>query len=538
MKTYADGAVEVHHADCLDVLRAMPDASVDSVVCDPPYGLADHHPRVIEAALRAWLNGDREHVPDGKGFMGREWDRFVPPPAVWDECLRVLKPGGHLLAFAAPRTADLMTMSIRLAGFEIRDSINWVFAQGFPKGQDLGKSIDRMRADRADVLQVTAWLNAARLAAGVTHKQIDTEFGFNGMASHWTTLKGKAAIIPTDEQWDRLQLLLGFGDEMTAEVRRLNARKGSVGENFAAREVIGSRHAGLSSGNGSIFLRGASGRDERGHVAVTSAASEAAHRWQGWNTTLKPAHEPIVVARKSTGFNSVVANVLEHDTGGLNIDGCRIPGRDRTDYGLGIATRSRGATFGAPSLSADFDSDKGRWPTNVVMSHAPLGDVDGQVDGDACVAGCVPGCPVAEVDQQSGTTTSRSAQPRSGKAGAGWRTTHTGAEYDDAGGASRFLPVFRFETKASSGERPRGVDGTRHVSVKPLGLIRWLVRLVTPPGGTVVDPFLGSGTTAEACVIEGFRCIGMENHAPYLSLIDARLSKPLQPALDLFGGAA
>jgi DNA modification methylase len=506
---YQDSAVTLYHGDSLEVLQGLPASSVDSICTDPPYGLADHHPRVIVAAMTAWLTGDREHVPDGSGFMGREWDRFVPPPALWDECLRVLKPGGHLLAFVAPRTADVMTMSIRLAGFEIRDGIDWLYASGFPKGQDVGKAIDRMRSeDRPAILAVTAWLNAARASSGITCKQVDDEFGFNGMASHWTT-QGRAATIPTVEQWERLRALLGFGTEMDAEVARLNDRKGDLGANFAAREVVGTRHSGLSNGNSSVFLRGASGIDERGHVAVTRAASEDAQRWEGWNTSLKPAREPIVVARKSTGYNSTVANVLEHGTGAMNIGACRVDGGSGID---GI----------------------GRWPSNVVLSHAP-----------ACGQDCVPGCPVRELDQQSGVLTSGANPARRG--GDKFRDTYgdfkgqvecTPARGADSGGASRFFPTFRYEAKASAAERPRTADGVAHPTVKPLDLMRWLVRLVTQPGGTVLEPFAGSGTTAEACVLEGMKCVAVERDESYLPLITSRLTKPLQPALDIFGAVA
>jgi DNA modification methylase len=502
---YADDSVTLHHGDSLDVLRALADSSVDSIVTDPPYGLADHHPKVIIAALTAWLTGDREHVPDGKGFMGRDWDRFVPPPALWDECLRVLKPGGHLLAFAAPRTADLMTTSIRLAGFEIRDGIDWLYASGFPKGQDIGKAIDRMRSeDRPAILRVTAWLGAARAASGVTHEQMDDLFGFTRMASHWTT-QGRAACVPTVEQWEQLRGLIGFGHEMDEEVCRLNSRKGEIGADFAAREVVGTRHAGLGQGNNSVFLRGAAGVDERGHVAVTVAASNEAKRWEGWNTSLKPAREPIVVARKSTGFNSTVANVLEHGTGALNIAACRVDNQTGTDA-------------------------VGRWPANVVLSHA-----------STCGDTCSPGCPVAELDGQSGTLTSGANPSRRGSdkfrhaygdfKGQAECTPARGA---DRGGASRFFPVFRYEAKASAAERPQSADGVSHPTVKPLELMRWLVRLVTPVGGTVLEPFAGSGTTAEACVIEGLRCVAIERESSYLPLITSRLTKPLQPTLDLF----
>jgi hypothetical protein len=197
---FQDDQVTVHHGDALDVLREMPDASVDAVVTDPPYGLAELPAHVVTAALAAWLAGDREHVPDGKGFMGRDWDRFVPPPALWDECFRVLKPGGHLLAFAAPRTTDLMTLSIRLAGFEVRDSIFWAFGQGFPKSLDVAKAIDKARDDRADVNRVTGWLAEQRDQAGLTNRDIDNAFGFNGMAGHWTAAPHlKIAHVP---QWE------------------------------------------------------------------------------------------------------------------------------------------------------------------------------------------------------------------------------------------------------------------------------------------------------------------------------------------------
>jgi site-specific DNA-methyltransferase (adenine-specific) len=177
----------------------------------------------------------------------------------------------------------------------------------------------------------------------------------------------------------------------------------------------------------------------------------------------------------------------------------------------------------------------GRWPTNVVLSHA-----GNDVDGDLCADGCVPSCPVAELDAQSGTLSSGGRQWAEGDTNtASWRRlegrtdVNTRGAYDrpgDTGGASRYFPVFRYEAKADSGQRPK-VAGAAHPTVKPLGLMRWLVRLVTPAGGLVLDQFAGTGTTAEACVIEGFRCVTVEREAAYLPLIAARLSKPLQPVL-------
>jgi site-specific DNA-methyltransferase (adenine-specific) len=143
VSVYEGHGVTLHHADCLDVLRSLPDCSVDAVICDPPYGLANTDPAHVVEALTRWSQGDRDFIPSGRGFMGKEWDAFVPPPAVWDECARILKPGGHLLAFAGSRTFDLMALSIRFAGFEIRDSIAWLYGSGFPKSLDVSKAIDK-----------------------------------------------------------------------------------------------------------------------------------------------------------------------------------------------------------------------------------------------------------------------------------------------------------------------------------------------------------------------------------------------------------
>src|SRR5699024_7545053 len=134
---------DVRHGDCLAVLQAMPDNSVDSIVTDPPYGLSNTGPDNVADTITRWATGERDHIPTGRGFMGQAWDGFVPPPAVWDECLRVLKPGGHMAVFAGSRTQDLMGLSIRLAGFDIRDGIGWIYGSGFPKSMDVSKAIDK-----------------------------------------------------------------------------------------------------------------------------------------------------------------------------------------------------------------------------------------------------------------------------------------------------------------------------------------------------------------------------------------------------------
>lgn len=455
---YAADGITLHLGDCLDILPTIPDASIDAVITDPPYEL---------------------------GFMGKAWDAsgIAYNVDVWRQCWRILKPGGHLLAFGATRTYHRMTVAIEDAGFEIRDSIHWIYGSGFPKGQDIARSIDRHRDDRPQVLQVTAWLASARDAAGWTNRQIDALWGYSGMAGLWTT-QGKAAIIPKPDQWDRLRNELGFDDTAIRPlVAQLNGRKGAVGEAWLHREVVGIRDAATRK---SDHLYGDYSGDDR----ITAPASEAAQRWDGWNTQLKPAHEPIVLARKSTGYESTVANVLKHGTGALNINASRTAAgqdyRDKCASVVGIGSPRNGDTLGDwTGTREDSAHDAGRWPTNILLGHGP--DCDGR---------CTPGCPVSEF----------------------------GAE-------ARFFPVFRYEAKAPTSERPRLADGTAHTTVKPLALMRWLIRLVTPPGGTVLDPFAGSGTTLEAAVVEGFQAVGIEREADHADLCRIRLSKTIEPVL-------
>jgi DNA modification methylase len=462
----AHGAT-LYLGDCLDILPTLPDASIDAVVCDPPYGLSELAAATVVQAIAAWMAGDRTHVPDGRGFMGKDWDRFVPPPGVWDECLRVLKPGGHLVAFAGARTVDLMTLSIRIAGFDIRDSLHWIYGSGFPKSLDVSKAIDK--------------------AAGAQREVVGDKLDRPGYHLHGHD-SGTGA--------------LGRGISATTAESRLRAAQ------------------------------------------ITAPATPEAARWSGFGTALKPAHEPIVLARKPLA-GTVAATVLAYGTGALNIDGCRVAATDKAKFPEGYS-KSTGAAYAQDTYSKTWTSGgdgnpSSRWPTNVLLTHVPLLDEHGHPVGDACADGCIPGCPVAEMDAQSGVTT-RKATSRGERHGAiygngkGPAGPDTVRGHDDFGGASRFFPVFRYQAKASAKERPRLPDGTAHNTVKPLALMRWLVRLVTPPGGTALEPFAGSGTTLEACVLEGFEVVGIERHEPYAELCRVRLSKPIDAAL--FGDVA
>jgi len=435
---YSDDVVTLYAGDCIDVMRSLPDCSVDAVVTDPPYGInfmgkawdgdaiaaaavsgVDHTTtRERSASMHA---GSYDLSLSGNQAFGA-WCR---PWAT--EALRVLKPGGHLLAFGGTRTWHRLACAIEDAGFEVRDSIAWMYGSGFPKSLDVSKAIDKAAG-------------AERVPSGA-----------------YTATQGDFI--------QRGQACPGHGDE--------------------------------SSLSSTVI-----------HSLPTAPATEAAQQWQGWGTALKPAFEPVVVARKPL-IGTVAANVLEHGTGALNVDGCRIqsgdaPLRWETPRG-GIWTTDATATATATN------DDRGRWPANVILDESQAAELDRQ-SGVVPSSGIYSGDGLLRGDGGSGVDFGGTSRP--------------GTMYGDTGGASRFF----YTAKADSSERPR-VDGVAHPTVKPLDLMRYLVRLVTPPGGVVLEPFAGSGTTLEACIVEGFRCIGIEREDDYIPLILQRITKPLEPVM-------
>lgn len=497
-----DQQVTIHHDDCLTALRAMPDASVSAIVTDPPYGLSNTDPASVADTITKWATGDREHVPTGRGFMGKAWDAFVPPPAVWDECLRVLKPGGHMVVFAGSRTQDLMGLSIRLAGFDIRDSVAWLYGSGFPKSMDVSKAVDRAsgNTNRERQLEFTAWMRST----GITATQINVATDSN-MGGHYLTDASQPAIATAD-MLDKLRPLL---PEVPEHIERLVAeRTGIEWTDYVKRRVVEVRRATDRRGDGTVVGLGHSGVAD-----VTASHSDAARQWEGWGTALKPAHEPVIVARKPLD-GTVAGNVMEHGTGALNIDACRV-GMSEADRAV-VDSRSGGATVrhegrfldGVGTREGLFKSAAGgRWPANVVLDESQA----------------------AALDQQSGITKSTAGDrgERHGSVyggGKGPSGPATVRGHNDAGGASRFF----YTAKASKAERPV-VDGTAHPTVKPLSIMRWLIRLITPPGGLVLEPFAGSGTTIEAAILEGFPVVGIEREADYLPLIQARIDRATAP---------
>ena len=527
MSVYEGHGVTLHHGDCLDVLRSLPDCSVDSVVTDPPYALGfmgrewDTFGMDVGRGAQARSQRRAEVTPTGEGHStsagpylasgvdslraaGLPFQRWCEAWAT--ECLRVLKPGGHLLAFGGTRTWHRLACAVEDAGFEVRDSIAWMYGSGFPKSLDVSKAIDK-RANVNDethrrIALVAEVIRTHREAKGMERSAVSLAVVGTPSGACWNW---EHQQLPSAEMWPAIKRVLDIPDKFDGLIEGTRAQ--FIG---AEREVIGERTTGLGTGRGAVAYIGDS--DNRD---VTAPATDAAREWEGWGTALKPAFEPVVVARKPL-IGTVAANVLAHGTGALNIDGCRI---ETTEPG------------GRPHISADGGGnsvgvygdglhgsrnlgkfDQGRWPANVVLDETQAEALDEQSG-----------------TQRDGTAVNRNKDPKAEKPhevyGGGWLNgdrpdiTHGGQ-----GGASRFFYV----AKADATERPR-VNGTAHPTVKPLSLMRWLVRLVTPPGGTVLEPFAGSGTTVEACIIEGFDCIAIEKGEEYLPLIMQRIHRRRDP---------
>jgi len=370
--------------DCLERLRELPDNSVDSVVTDPPYGLS---------------------------FMGKKWDYDVPSVEVWAECLRVLKPGGHLLAFAGTRTQHRMAVRIEDAGFEIRDMIAWVYGSGFPKSLDVSKAIDK--------------------AAGAEREVVGKVSGMGKQNPEWNG---------------------------TAQGRTENSFKPEYD--------------------------------------ATIPATEAAKQWQGWGTALKPALEPITVARKPLGEKTVAANVLEHGTGAINVDGCRVEcKRPAATY---LQPDIRGNAYNSERDKrrvAEVPANLGRWPANLI--HDSGDEVESLLNSAARFFYCAKASKKDRDEGCEGMPLQASYMVENGSKTA---AAANGVRYDRT-------------------TRQRN----NHPTVKPTDLMRYLCRLVTPPEGIVLDPFMGSGSTGKAAVLEEFQFIGIERDESYFKIARSRI---------------
>jgi site-specific DNA-methyltransferase (adenine-specific) len=415
------------NADCIEAMKAMADNSVDAIVTDPPYEL---------------------------GFMGKSWDAsgIAFNIEVWQEALRVIKPGGHLIAFSGSRTYHRMAVAIEDAGFQIRDQIMWVYGSGFPKSHNISKALD------------------------------------------------KAA-----------------GEE---------------------REVVGSRITGAAMASRSDGRGSSDAGSGQNLVNITAPATPAAQQWDGWGTALKPAHEPMVLARKPLE-GTVANNVLTYGTGGLNIEATRVPSDDgfekAWDKPVSTNISAEGGKYISEGAKHTVDltdyRPSGRFPANFIH------------DGSDEVVGLFPDSK-GMATQKSGANINVYGGNSLNESSTTFPEIREG--FNDSGSAARFF----YCAKASKKDRNEGLDGfeakfaptmsdgiggkehneetatkklNHHPTVKPTTLMQYLVRLVTPPNGVVLDPFLGSGSTGKACAYEGFDFIGIDQSAEYVAIAQARI---------------
>lgn len=450
VRTFLDGRVTLHPGDCRDALRALPDCCIDSVVTDPPYALVSIVKRFGGKNAAPAKDGD-VYARSSAGFMGKQWDTGETAFAMefWTEVLRVLKPGGHLVAFSGTRTYHRMACAIEDSGFEIRDQIGWAYGSGFPKSHNVSKGIDR--------------------AAGAERE----------------------IIAPPPYRRGRAQ-------QSYSETRR-------VSHDYPVQPI-------------------------------TASSTDSAKQWEGWGTALKPAWEPICLARKPL-IGTVAANVLEHGVGALNIDGCRVEAADgvpKFEHHGNDAVTCYGDGLHGSKRTGALDTQTGRWPANLLH------------DGSDEVLACFPDSPGQQGDLK-GTEPSRTGDEntvyygkfndrrefkarRDGEASTNRRYTESGGtdfaalpgmRRSDGASAARFF----YTSKADADDRL----GSKHPTVKPLDLMQWLVRLVTPKGGTCLDPFAGTGTTGEAAWREGCRAILIEREEEYQADIARRMELAANP---------
>jgi site-specific DNA-methyltransferase (adenine-specific) len=423
--------------DNLQLLKTLPDNSVDSVVTDPPYGLS---------------------------FMGKKWDYDVPSIDLWREVYRVLKPGGHLLSFGGTRTYHRMVVNIEDAGFEIRDQIMWLYGSGFPKSLNIGKAIDKVEGNEREV----------------------------------------------------------------------------VGDNPNSRPNCDGLQSNSMNGKW-----------------ISNKVSKGNSEGEGWGTGLKPANEPIVVARKPISENTIAENFIKWGVGGFNIDECRIGETTKTN------SNGKNPMYGGNSLNEsktknedNLEHNYGRFPANIILECI----CDEVIKGDIHTN---PECPCRLLDDQSGNSKSTKFDCNlpnlsnnifnGGNNGNGVSNIKTDRGYSDNGGASRFFYV----AKTSKAERNMGLDNfedkdskkilfpekefigndgsirsnkhntikNNHPTIKPINLMYYLCKLVTPNGGVILDPYMGSGSTGISALLGGFSFIGMEMEQDYFNIAETRINQ-------------
>lgn len=511
-----DGQACLILGDCIEAMRKLPDNSVDAVVCDPPYGLSKHSPEMVMEALTCWLAG-KPFAPKGKGFMGAAWDSFLPGPEVWRECLRVLRPGGHMLVFAGTRTLDLMGLAIRIAGFESRDTImmngvvQYMFGSGFPKGGSIGKKIDKFLGAKRKTV--------GRATNGASNKPHGNSFdddAYEWQRQYDITAPATNAAV----RFEGYSVALKPAYEPILLVRK--PLDGTVAQNC------------LTHGTGGLNIDGCR-INFRNQQDEQESKTKNQHEHFGSGQRVNQVYGVDTNARP----NYSAPGRWPPNTLLCHAPGCQPMGTKKVKSG----------TAYAPQAKQMNRSIYGQ--TNTLGRECGYAAPDGNETVEAWQ--CVESCPIRMLDQQSldGGVHSAGAK-RKYIAGGEYNATsykigsgkpRNMERFGDQGGASRFFPCFApddppeppffYTAKASRRERDLGCDdvepneqGTRndHTTVKSLAAMRWLCRLVSPPSGAVIlDPFMGSGTTGVAALLEGQRFVGVEQDPHYHEIAVARV---------------
>ncbi len=419
--------------------------------------------------------------PAGIGLLGLDWDKDKGGRDEWikwlseimTECRRVMKPGAHGFVWAIPRTSHWTGMALENAGFQVKDIVTHVFGSGFPKSTAIDKAIDRAKYTDTDLLfKVCGWIRARRDELGLTNKQLDEIAGVTGGACHWTALPPKGQPhIPTKERWDKLETVLGPAPEWACALIR---PAHDVGEAWKSRSVVGRYEKDSGGMGGAAFTN----RD------ITVATNPESEKWKGWGTALKPASEHWILIQKPISEHNLAANVLKHRSGAINIDASRIPVQGKIPSTTNLNFNSGGFLWDNSQrsrYSVYTQHSKGRFPANFIVTKSHEGD-----------------CPARVLNDQG----------------------------ESASDVSEYFKNFKPEgpffycKKASRAER--GFDNT-HPTIKPLRLMRYLCKMVTPDGGAILDPFAGSGTTGVAALFEKFEFVGIERDETYHQIANKRL---------------
>lgn len=529
--------VTMHCGDCLEMLATMPEASVDSCVTDPPYHLTSIVKRFgAEDAAPAQFGKDGAYARASAGFMGRKWDGgdIAFRPELWREVYRVLKPGAHLVAFGGTRTFHRMACAIEDAGFGIRDTIMYLYGSGFPKSHNVTKGAGNAicsceKIPECDLRSVRNADVSEAVDAGDERGEVFASLSEQGASDAMLRAEppqGRSGITQCGME-RRRDLPSPPRQLCPSEIRSLSAGTNFDGAGGRLRDGASASDSpmdrpsidpsGMRSPPGSSAIEQRAGEPR---IMAVQPQPQKRGAWDhcgrcdkpvlpdGFGTALKPACEPIVLARKPLSEGTVAANVLRWGTGALNIDGCRVatdgesfkrpvafgpdlhegwsrPWQQNSEALAAFEARKQGAIEKAETL--------GRWPANVVH------------DGSDEVLAGFP-------DAEGGGNINGGRDPGYG---GGWKTVAKPG-MGDSGSAARFF----YTAKADADDRL----GSKHPTIKPIDLMQWLVRLVTPPGGLVLDPFAGTGTTGEAAFREGMRAVLIEREAEYQADIRRRMA--------------